>query len=88
MMDPAEMLFLALFFILLGNAARKHKTDADYLKTLRAWTGIQALLFIVFTVLVFTMSKGFLTIFGAGYLLSLFLAIGVTIRMRRTIETI
>ena len=44
------------------------------------------MLFIVFLVLAFTLSTGLLTIFGAVYLLSLGLALGVTIRMRSTIE--
>jgi membrane-bound metal-dependent hydrolase YbcI (DUF457 family) len=88
LMDPLEMLFLALFFLLLGATARKRNTDVNYLKTLQVWTGIEAGLFAVFTVLAFTMSKGFLTIFGAVYLLSLILAVGVTIRMRATIEAV
>jgi hypothetical protein len=87
-MDPAELLFLALFFLLLDATARKRNTDANYLKTLRVWTGIEAGLFVVFTVLVFSMSKGFATVFGAVYLLSLFLAVGVTIQMRKTIEAV
>ena len=40
----------------------------------------------VFTALVYTMEKGFMTPFGALYLVSLGLATGVTIRMRKTIE--
>ena len=85
-MLPAEYLFLALYFALLYSLARKYKTDQDYQKTLLVWTIIQAVLFIVFTALVYTMSKGFTTINGAVYLLSLFLAIGVTIRVRKTVE--
>jgi hypothetical protein len=37
-------------------------------------------------VMVYTMESGFLTIFGAVYLLSLGLAFGITIRMRATVE--
>jgi membrane-bound metal-dependent hydrolase YbcI (DUF457 family) len=88
LMDPAELLCLALFFLLLSTTARRHNTDAKYHNTLQVWTGIETGLFVVFTVLVFTMSKGLATIFGAVYLLSLFLAIGVTIRMRNTIEAV
>jgi len=44
-------------------------------------------LFLVFLVLAYTLSKGFLTIFGAVYLLSLGLACGIAIRMRATIES-
>ena len=85
-MLPAEYLFLALYFFLLYSLARKYQTDQDYQKMLPVWTILQAALFIVFTVLVYTMSKGFTTINGAVYLLSLFLAIGVTIRVRKTVE--
>ena len=88
LMDPAELLFLALFFFMLFTSGRKRNTDGSFRKTLLLWAGIQAGLFVAFTVLAFSMSKGFQTIFGAVYLLSLFLAIGVTIRMRKTIETI
>ena len=38
--------------------------------------------------MVYTMEAGFLTIFGAVYLLSLGLALGITIRMRETVEAI
>jgi membrane-bound metal-dependent hydrolase YbcI (DUF457 family) len=88
LMDPAELLCLVLFFLLLDTTARQRNTDMNYLKTLRVWTGIEAGLFVVFTVLVFTLSKGFMTVFGAVYLLSLLLAAGVTIRMRMTIEAV
>ena len=53
---------------------------------LRFWIVLEGLLFIVFLALAYTLLKGFLTIFGAVYLLSLGLAVGITIRMRATIE--
>jgi membrane-bound metal-dependent hydrolase YbcI (DUF457 family) len=83
-----EFLFFALFFLALDGIARKRGTDKGYLKPLRVWIILQAVLFVVFTVLVFIMSKGFMTIYGAVYLLSLFLALGVVIRMRETVEAI
>jgi membrane-bound metal-dependent hydrolase YbcI (DUF457 family) len=86
LMQPLELLFFALLFVSLGLMARKQHTDLNYLGKLRFWTWLQAVLFLVFLVLAFTMEKGFLTIFGAVYLLSLGLATGVTLRMRRTIE--
>ncbi len=46
----------------------------------------QAVLFVVFMILVFTMERGFMTIFGAVHLLSLGLAFGVTNRLRDTVE--
>jgi membrane-bound metal-dependent hydrolase YbcI (DUF457 family) len=86
LMMPVEFLFFALFFVLLHVTARKRGTDGDYLRMLRIWIGVQGVLFVVFTVLVYTMEKGFMIPFGALYLLSLGLATGVTIRMRKTIE--
>ena len=87
-MMPVENLFFVLFFILLTSTARKRNTDGDYLPKLRLWTWIQGILFVVFMVMVYTMDSGFMTIFGAVYLLSLGLAFGVTIRMRDTVEAI
>jgi membrane-bound metal-dependent hydrolase YbcI (DUF457 family) len=88
LMMPAEFLFFALFFVLLDVTARKRNTDGDFLRPLRVWTVMQGLLFVVFTVLVYTMEKGFMTPYGALYLLSLGLAFGVTIRMRETVEAV
>ena len=85
-MMPTENLFFALFFLLLASTARKRNTDSDYLSKLRIWTWVQGILFLVFLVMVYTMQSGFMTIFGAIYLLSLGLAFGVTIRMRKTVE--
>jgi membrane-bound metal-dependent hydrolase YbcI (DUF457 family) len=87
LMMPTEFLFFALLFLLFANLARKQNTDTDYLRKLSIWTYIQFALFVVFTVLVYTMQKGFMTPYGAIYLLSLGLAFAVTIRMRETIET-
>jgi membrane-bound metal-dependent hydrolase YbcI (DUF457 family) len=88
LMMPAEFLFFALLFVLLDVTARRRDTDADFLRPLRVWTGVQGVLFVVFTVLVYTMEKGFMIPYGALYLLSLGLAFGVTIRMRETVETV
>lgn len=86
LMMPVELLFFGLFFISLYDLARKQGSDLAFLGRLRIWTGLQLLLFLIFLVLAYSLSKGFLTIFGAVYLLSLGLAVGVTIRMRATIE--
>jgi membrane-bound metal-dependent hydrolase YbcI (DUF457 family) len=88
LMMPVEFLFFALFFVLLNVTARKHGTDDRFLRPLRVWIGVQGVLFVVFTVLVYTMERGFMTPFGALYLLSLGLAFGVTLRMRETVEAI
>lgn len=86
LMLPAEYLFLAIYFILLYFWARKYKTDQGYQKMLLTWSILQFSLFTIFTVLVYTMNQGFTIINGAVYLFSLFLAIGVTIRARKTVE--
>ena len=38
--------------------------------------------------MVYTVENGFMTIYGAVYLLSLFLAFGIVIRMRNTVEAL
>jgi membrane-bound metal-dependent hydrolase YbcI (DUF457 family) len=86
LMMPVEFLFFALLFVVLGMMARKQGSNSDYMRTLRIWTAVQGVLFVVFTVLVYTMERGFMTPFGGMYLLSLGLASGVVIRMRETIE--
>ena len=88
LMNPLENLFFALYFILLGSVARKRNTNLDYLSKLNVWTWIQGILFVVFLVLAYIMKSGFMTIYGAVYLLSLGWALGVTIRMRDTVEAI
>ena len=85
LMMSTEFLFFALFFLALHQMARKTETDGEYLPILRFWMIFQFALCIIFTVLVYVMQKGFMTPYGAVYLLSLALAIGITIRMRKTI---
>ena len=85
-MDPAEFLFFGLYLWALGTWARKSSTDGEFMKTHRAWLVLEAALFVLFTPLAYIMTKGFLTIFGAFYLFSIFMAFFVTIRMRKTVE--
>ncbi len=88
-MMPAESLVCPLFFILLYRTARKQNTDGGFLRTLRIWTIIQVVLFIIFTVLVYTMGQEAIMIpFGALYIPTLGLIVGVMIRMRKTVEAI
>ncbi len=86
LMMPVEFLFFALFLGWLEVKARREGTDGGYLRALRVWTTVQGVLFVVFTILVYTMASGFMVPFGALYLLSLGLVAGVTIRMRDTVE--
>lgn len=88
LMLPVEFLFIALFFVALDVWARKRGTDSGYLRTLRVWTVVLAVLFVVFTALVYTLEKGFMIPYGGLYMLSLGLAFGVTIRMRETVEAV
>ena len=87
LLNTGEFLAFGLFFALLALLARRQNTDVDYQSKVRLWAIIQFVLFAVFTFLAFTMTSGYFRIYGALYLLSLFFAIGVTIRMRETIET-
>ena len=86
LLDPAELLFFALYFYWLSQTARRQRTDTDFLGKLRGWTIAMLLLLAVFTPLSYLMSKGFLTVFGAAYLVSITAAFWITIRMRRTVE--
>jgi membrane-bound metal-dependent hydrolase YbcI (DUF457 family) len=86
LLETAEFLFFGLFFAMLVSLARRSNTDTAYLPRLRFWVVAQFILFALFTVLAFTMTSGYFTIYGVLYLLSLFLAFGISIRMRKTIE--
>jgi hypothetical protein len=88
LLETGEFLFFGLFFALLMSLARRSETDTEYIPRLRFWMVAQFILFVLFTVLTFTMTSGYFTIYGALYLLSLLLAFGVSIRMRKTIETL
>ena len=80
LMLPAEFLFLSLFFWYLVRLQAKDENPP--VRLLIFWTFLQLGLFVIFTLLVFFMDQGFMTIFGLVYLLSLGLAWGITIRMR------
>jgi membrane-bound metal-dependent hydrolase YbcI (DUF457 family) len=85
-MNPAEMLMFAIYLYALGTWARKYRTDAAFQPKLFNWMIFELVLFIAYTLLMFTMDIGLLIIFGALYLFSLFMVFFVTIRMRNTIE--
>lgn len=83
---PLEMLFFAAYFYWLGQTARRQGTNLDKVRGVGVWTAVQLLLFLIFTVLVYTLNSGFMTIYGATYLLSLIVAAVLTVQMRETIE--
>ena len=87
-LDTGEFLAFGLYFGLLGFLARRQNTDTRQRACATTWMSLEFVLFIVFTVLFFTMgADGFpYTIFGALYLLSLIVATVMTIQMRETLE--
>ena len=86
LMDPAEMLMFAVYLYALGAWARNYGTNADFQPKLFNWMIFELVLFLLFAPLAYVMDSGFLTIFGALYLFSLFMVFFVTIRMRDTVE--
>ena len=85
-MDPAELLMFAVYLYVLGMWSRRFNTDTGYRGKLRSWMFFELVLFVIFTPLAYIMPRGFLTVFGAFYLFSLFMVFFVTIRMRKTVE--
>jgi membrane-bound metal-dependent hydrolase YbcI (DUF457 family) len=85
LLDPAEFLFFALFFLWLAKAAQTSKTNLEFLSTLRRWTIGMFVLLAVFTPLAYLMNKGFQTIYGIFYLVSMTAGFVITIRMRKTV---
>jgi len=90
LLDTGEFLAFGLYFLLLGSLARQYATDREHQGSSKMWAYIELALFILFTLLFFVAGADGLpyTLFGALYLLSLMIAIVVTIRMRKTVETL
>ena len=90
LLDSGEFLGFSLYFLLLYSLAQKHNIDQEHQSSARMWMYIQFVLFLVFTVLFFTLGADGIQyiVFGGLYLLSLTIAIGITMRMRRTVETV
>lgn len=86
LMDPLEFLFFAGYFFWLARTAAAHRTDGGFLGWLGNWQAIMLVLFVVFTPLAYWMQKGFLTLYGALYLVSITAAFAITLRMRATID--
>ena len=87
-LDTGEFLAFGLYFLLLGSLARQYGTDAERQGSSKTWAYIQFGLFILFTVLFFTIGTVGLhyKVFGVLYLLSMIIAMTVTIRMKQTVE--
>ena len=82
-----EFGLLAVFLYILGRLAVKQNTDTEFLSKLRILTWIEVALFAIFLVLVYVWA-GYYIAFGAAYIFSLVMVFNVTIRMRKTIETV
>jgi membrane-bound metal-dependent hydrolase YbcI (DUF457 family) len=88
LLNTGEFLALGLFFWLLVSIAVRNGTDKEYQSMARLWAYLMFGLFVIFTIMAFAMSSGWFTIYGGLYLLALFLAVGVTIRMKTTIQKV
>jgi membrane-bound metal-dependent hydrolase YbcI (DUF457 family) len=90
LLDTGEFLAFGLYFLLLHSLAGRQNTDRERQGMPRTWASVQFVLFVLFTVLFFTVSPTGLpyTIFGALYLVSMIVAVVVTIQMRKTLETV
>jgi len=89
-LDTGEFLALGLYLLLLTSLARQRNTDTERQVSARTWAYIEIVLFIVFTALFFSIGAEGLpyTIYGVLYLLSIIIAIVVTIQMSKTVETL
>jgi membrane-bound metal-dependent hydrolase YbcI (DUF457 family) len=88
-LDTGEFLAFGLYFLLLGSLALRYNTDLERLGSSKIWAYIELGLFVLFTVLFFTVgAQGLLyQVFGGLYLVSLIVAIVITIRMEQTVES-
>lgn len=88
LMDTAEFLFFGLYLWALGSWARKAGVDSEFMGKHRVWMWMEFALFAIFTPIFFFVEKGYYSIYGALYLVSLFAVFFVTIRMRKTVESV
>jgi membrane-bound metal-dependent hydrolase YbcI (DUF457 family) len=90
LLETGEFLAFGLYFLLLASLAERQNTDREYQRTSKTWAYIEFVLFLVFSVLFFSLGPEGLpyTIFGALYLISMIIAIVITIQMRKTVEAL
>jgi hypothetical protein len=90
LLQTGEFLAFGLYFLLLSALARRQNPGREREGAAKTWAYIEFALFILFTLLFFSLGMQGLqfTIFGALYLISLILAMVLTIQMRKTVETI
>lgn len=89
-LDTGEFLAFSLYFLLLSALALRQNTDAERQGTAKTWGYLEFALFLLFTLLFFILGARGLpyTVFGGLYLLSMIVAIVLTIQMRKTMETL
>jgi membrane-bound metal-dependent hydrolase YbcI (DUF457 family) len=90
LLETGEFLSFGLYFLLLASLARRQNTDREHQRSSKAWAYIEFVLFLVFAVLFFSFGAEGVqyTIFGALYLISMLIAIVITIQMRKTVESL
>lgn len=86
LINPFEFAFMAGFIGWLAGRAHGRSSDVSMHAILQAFFLLLLSLTVIFTPLAFWMEKGFMTLFGAVYLVMLGLAAWVIFRMRATIE--
>jgi membrane-bound metal-dependent hydrolase YbcI (DUF457 family) len=90
LLETGEFLAFGFYFLLLGSLARQNNTDAGRQGATKIWAYAEFALFVIFAILFFARGTTGLpyTIFGALYLLSIIIAMIITIQMRITVETV
>lgn len=90
LLDTGEFLAFGLYFLLLVSLSQRHGTDTERQGSTRIWGYAELILFIVFTLLFFTIgTKGLIyQIFGALYLISLIVGMVITTKMKKTVESL
>ena len=89
-LDTGEFLAFGFYFVLLVSLARKSSVDEKYQNSSQALAYAEFALFVIFTILFFVLgTKGLLySIFAVLYLLSIIIAMLVTIWMQKTVESV
>jgi hypothetical protein len=88
LLETGEFLGFGLYLLLLASLAERQNTDREHRHSSKTWAHIEFVLFLVFAVLFFSLGAEGLqyTIFGALYLISMIIAIVMTIQMKETVE--
>jgi membrane-bound metal-dependent hydrolase YbcI (DUF457 family) len=90
LLETGEFLAFGLYFLMLASLAARYGTDRDRQRSPRIWAYVEFVLFILFTLLFFTIGTTGIVyqVFGGLYLVSLIVGMVITIRMRQTVETL